>query len=82
MVKNKMIVKIVSAIGGEVLEFDVSPDTEIESLKTQVAKKKRVPESTLILVYRGQQLENNTTLEKAGIQPYDKLYLVTRTEGG
>ncbi|MGQ9722463.1 MAG: ubiquitin-like domain-containing protein [Candidatus Jordarchaeum sp.] len=77
-----MIVKIVSAIGGEVLEFDVSPDTEIEKLKSQVAKKKRVPESTLILVYRGQQLENNTTLEKAGIQAYDKLYLVTRTEGG
>jgi hypothetical protein len=81
MVKE-MIVKIVSAIGGEVLEFDVNPDTEIESLKSQVAKKKRVPASTLILVYRGQQLENNTTLEKAGIQPYDKLYLVTRTEGG
>ncbi|MEM3585845.1 MAG: ubiquitin family protein [Candidatus Jordarchaeaceae archaeon] len=77
-----MIVKIVSAIGGEVLEFDVSADTEIESLKAQVAKKKRVPASTLILVYRGQQLENNITLEKAGVKPYDKLYLVTRTEGG
>ncbi|MBS7270707.1 MAG: ubiquitin family protein [Candidatus Freyarchaeota archaeon] len=77
-----MIVKIVSAIGGEVLEFDVSEDTEIETLKSQVAKKKRVPASTLILVYRGQQLEDGTTLGKAGVQPYDKLYLVTRTEGG
>jgi len=82
MVKNKMIVKVVSAIGGEVLEFDVSADAEVENLKSQVAKKKRVPASTLILVYRGQQLENDTTLEKAGVQPYDKLYLVTRTEGG
>ncbi|WXG40963.1 MAG: ubiquitin family protein [Candidatus Freyarchaeum deiterrae] len=77
-----MIVKIVSAIGGEVLEFDVDPESGIENIKSQVAKKKRVPASTLILVYRGQQLENDTTLEKAGVQPYDKLYLVTRTEGG
>ncbi|MEM3594487.1 MAG: ubiquitin-like protein, partial [Candidatus Jordarchaeaceae archaeon] len=64
-----MIVKIVSAIGGEVLEFDVSEDTEVETLKSQVAKKKRVPASTLILVYRGQQLEDGTTLGKAGVQP-------------
>lgn len=36
-----MIVKIVSAIGGEVLEFDVDPESGIENIKSQVAKKKK-----------------------------------------
>ncbi len=77
-----MIVRIVSAIGGGVTDIDVAENTTIGELKRMVARERRIPASTILLVFRGQQLQDNDSLIDCGVGDYDKLYLITRTEGG
>jgi hypothetical protein len=77
-----MILKIVSAIGGDVIEIDVPPQSSVAAVKREIASKKKIPSSTVLLVYRGKQLDDGTTLEDANVGDYDKVYLITRTEGG
>jgi hypothetical protein len=81
-VEKKMILKIVSAIGGDVIDIDVPPQSTVAAVKREIASKKKIPSSTVLLVYRGKQLDDDTMLEDANIGEYDKLYLITRTEGG
>jgi hypothetical protein len=80
--KERMILKIVSAIGGDVIEIDVPPQSTVSAVKREIALKKKIPHSTVLLVYRGKQLDDDMMLEDASIGDYDKLYLITRTEGG
>jgi hypothetical protein len=77
-----MNLKIVSAIGGDIIEIDVPPQSSVQAVKREIASKKKIPASTVLLVYRGKQLDDDTTLEDANIGDYDKIYLITRTEGG
>ena len=77
-----MKVKVVSAIGGGELTISIDPDSPIKELKRVVAEQKRIPPQTVIVVFRGKQLEDFETLSEAGVAPMDKLYLITRTEGG
>jgi hypothetical protein len=77
-----MNLKIVSAIGGDVIDIDVPPQSSVAAVKREIASKKKIPASTVLLVYRGKQLEDDTTLEDANVGDYDKVYLITRTEGG
>jgi hypothetical protein len=78
----KMNLKIVSAIGGDVIEIDVPPQSSVAAVKREIASKKKIPASTVLLVYRGKQLDDDTSLEDANVGDYDKIYLITRTEGG
>jgi hypothetical protein len=79
---GRMILKIVSAIGGDVLEIDVPLKSTVAAVKREVARKKKVPASTVLLVFQGKQLDDNAMLQDVNVGDYDKLYLITRTEGG
>ncbi len=81
--KKKMILRIVSAIGGDVIEMNTPPNTSISEIKREVSRRKRIPEGIFVLAFRGTEIRNeNLTLEQIGASEYDKLYLITRTEGG
>ena len=77
-----MIIRIVSAIGGGVIDMEVSPTMTVAELKRLVAKERNIPSNLLNLVFRGRQLNPEETMQEAGIQDYDKIYLISRTEGG
>ena len=79
---KKMLVRVISAIGGGVVECDVPQNGTVKMLKNQVAAKKNIPPNTVLIVFRGRQLNDATTYEEAGIGDGDKVYLITRTEGG
>ena len=75
-------VTIVSTIGGGSLDLETSPKATVQELKQIVSDKKRIPPSTVVFIFRGRQLADNDLLSQAGVEDGDKLFLVTRTEGG
>jgi len=78
-----MRIEVVPAIGGgEPITLDVGPNTTIGEIRTKVAQMRRIPPSIVILAFRGAQLTDGQTVKEVGIGPHDKLYLITRTEGG
>ncbi len=78
-----MKIEVVSAIGGGApIVLDVEPHDTIAKVKSMVAKQKRIPASTVIVVFRGQQLDDSETIKTIGMVDGDKCYLITRTEGG
>ena len=77
-----MIIRIVSAIGGGVLDLEVSPNTSIAEVKREISIKKKIPASAVLIVFHGREIEDNETVEQIEAQDYDKLYLIARTEGG
>ena len=77
-----MIVRVVSAIGGGVIDVEVKPNSTISELKREISRQKRIPASAVICVFRGRQLEDNETFEEVGIGEFEKIYLIARTEGG
>lgn len=77
-----MKIKVVSAIGGGEIPITANPHDTIKTIKNEIATQKRIPPGTVIVVFRGQQLDDNLTLEDAGVKDRDKLYLITRTLGG
>lgn len=79
---EKIKITIVSTIGGGSLEIETSPKATVQELKQLVAEQKRIPTSTVVFIFRGRQLADNDLLSQAGVEEGDKLFLVTRTEGG
>lgn len=79
---EKIRVTIVSTIGGGSLEIETSPKATVQELKHIVSERKRIPASTVVFIFRGRQLADNDLLSQAGVDEGDKLFLVTRTEGG
>lgn len=77
-----MKVNVVSAIGGGSSMYSVEPDDLVRNVKQLIAEEKRIPADTVIVVFRGQQLDDGQTLAQAGVADGDKLYLITRTVGG
>ncbi|HUY01111.1 MAG TPA: ubiquitin-like domain-containing protein [Candidatus Deferrimicrobium sp.] len=78
-----MILKIVSAIGGDVIELNTPPTTTISEIKREISRRKRIPEGIFVLAFRGTEIRNeNLSLLDIGASDYDKIYLITRTEGG
>jgi hypothetical protein len=78
-----MILRVVSAIGGDVIEINTPTNTVISEIKREISRRKRIPEGIFVLAFRGTEIRNeNLTLEQIGASDYDKLYLITRTEGG
>ena len=78
-----MKVQVVSAIGGGApIELDMEPHDTVAKLKARVAQERRIPAATVIVVFRGQQLDDADSLKSVGIADGDKCYLIARTEGG
>ena len=78
-----MQVQVVSAIGGGLpIKVDLEPHDTVAKLKAMVAQERRIPASTVIVVFRGQQLDDSESLKAVGMGDGDKCYLITRTEGG
>ncbi|HUT80958.1 MAG TPA: ubiquitin-like domain-containing protein [Candidatus Bathyarchaeia archaeon] len=77
-----MIIRVVSAIGGGVIDVEVKPNATVAELKREISRQKRIPASAVIVVYRGRQLDDNETFEEVGLTDYEKVYLIARTEGG
>ena len=78
----KVKIKVVSAIGGSEEILSVMGDTQVAEVKEMIASRKRIPPDTVIVVFRGQQLDDRQTLTSAQVGDGDKLYLITRTVGG
>ncbi|MHA1144487.1 MAG: ubiquitin-like domain-containing protein [Candidatus Helarchaeota archaeon] len=77
-----MNIKIVSAIGGDVLDLDMSPNVLVKNLKDEISRQKDIPVNIFVLAFRGVELDETQTLQDAGIQANDRIYVITRTEGG
>ena len=78
-----MLLRVVSAIGGDVIELNTPPNTTISEIKREISRRKRIPEGIFVLAFRGTEIRNeNLSLIDIGASDYDKLYLITRTEGG
>jgi len=78
-----MKVSVVSAIGGgEPIDVEISQTDSVAKLKQVVAGKRRIPASLVIIVFRGNQLDDSMTIKAAGMVDGDRCYLITRTEGG
>jgi hypothetical protein len=78
-----MIIRIVSAIGGDMIELNTPPNTTITEIKREISRRKRIPEGIFVLAFRGTEIRNeNLALTEIGVSDYDKIYLITRTEGG
>lgn len=74
---------VVSAIGGGApISIEIEQHETVARLKSLVAQEKRIPASAVIVVFRGQQLDDSESLKTAGMIDGDKCYLITRTEGG
>ena len=78
-----MNIRVVSAIGGDIIELSLPATTKVADLKREIAQRKRIPTSIFVLAFRGTEIRNeNQTLSDVGVNDYDKLYLIARTEGG
>lgn len=77
-----MKISIVTAIGGGLIELDADPHSTVAQLKREVARIKKIPANTVILVFHGHQLDDSQILKEAGIMDGDKLYIIARTKGG
>ncbi len=78
-----MEIQVVSAIGGGApIKVNMEPHETVAKLKSVVAKERRIPAATVIVVFRGQQLDDSESLKAVGMGEGDKCYLITRTEGG
>lgn len=78
-----MRISVVAAIGGGApIMVDLEPQDSVAKLKSMVAKERRIPASTVMIVFRGQQLDEGESLKAAGMGDGDKCYLIVRTEGG
>ena len=78
-----MEISVISAIGGgDPIVLSMDPHDTVAKMKSQVAQKKRIPANTVICVFRGQQLDDTSSLKAVGLADKDKVYLITRTEGG
>ncbi len=77
-----MQITIVQAIGGGEITLDCEKSNSIAAIKDQVAREKKIPARSVILVFQGKQLDESETLKSAGIEDMDKLYMITRTTGG
>lgn len=78
-----MIVRIVSAIGGDMIEINAPPNTTVAEIKREISRRKRIPEGIFVLAFRGTEIRNEgLSLAEIGVSDYDKIYLITRTEGG
>ena len=78
-----MRIEVVPAIGGsDPIALEVKPNMTIGEIRNKVAQMRRIPANIVILAYRGAQLTDEQTVKNVGITPHDKLYLITRTEGG
>ncbi len=77
-----MKVRVVSAVGGDEILVSIEPYDPVSKIKEAAAEVKRIPPQNVVLVFRGRQLDDFLTVEKAGIGPMDSLYLIVRTEGG
>ena len=78
-----MIIRIVSAIGGDMIEINAPPNTTVAEIKREISRRKRIPEGIFVLAFRGTEIRNESlALAEIGVSDYDKIYLITRTEGG
>ncbi len=77
-----MKLRVISAIGGGEIQVDVHPQDPIRKIKEKIAQQRNIPANSVILVYRGQQLEEDSTVKAVGISEMDRVYLIARTEGG
>mgnify|MGYP003884835533 CR=1 FL=1 len=80
--ETKMRISVVTAIGGGSIELDLDPHTTVAQLKREVARIKKIPANTVILVFHGNQLNDADTLKACGLMDGDKCYLIARTKGG
>jgi uncharacterized ubiquitin-like protein YukD len=68
-------ITVVTAIGGGKIDLDVDPHSTVAQLKREVAKKKKIPANTVIIVFHGKQLDDSEILKQTGMMDGDKCYV-------
>lgn len=77
-----MKISVVTAIGGGSIEVVMDPHVTVAQLKREVARAKKIPANTVLLVFHGKQLDDAETLKACGLMDGDKCYMIARTKGG
>ena len=66
----------VAALSGKIIELDVDPNSHIDDIKEMVEDKEEIPFDMQQLIYEGQQLDDERTLQDHGIPMMSTLSLV------
>ena len=67
---------------GQVLEYTMKKSETIMQLKQNIEISEKLPVNAQWLLLNGKALTNSMTIEQAGIQGFEVIYLVVRSFGG
>jgi hypothetical protein len=73
---------IVRNLKGHVLEFSANKDDCVLKIKEMIQEAEKLPVGAQWLLLNGKPLKNDETLDDAGINELDIIYLVVRSFGG
>ena len=81
--KQELKLDVVSAIGGGRKTYtELDATMTVADLMRVVTVEKKLPMGAVIFMHNGQQLDVEATLSEVGLMDGDKIFMVTRTEGG
>ncbi|KAI0102336.1 hypothetical protein F4776DRAFT_648791 [Hypoxylon sp. NC0597] len=76
-----MMIKV-RTLTGKLISLDVEPTSKIEDVKKKVEEKEGITPDQQRLIYGGKQLQDQLTMQDAGIVPDATLHLVLTLRGG
>ncbi|KAM9897089.1 hypothetical protein OXX79_007086 [Metschnikowia pulcherrima] len=72
----------VKTLTGRDIPVDVEPTDKVIRIKEMMEEKEGIPPAQQRLIFNGSQLNDDATVEAAGIQPGTSLHLVLTLRGG
>ena len=66
---------------GATEEVTISRSSTVDELKARIAAKVMIPQKSLILVFKGQKLDDGSVLAKLGISNQDVINIMTGVQG-